>query len=171
MATSWFDSMLFGKSARFYDHRGRATKLLGAAPVGFDGDPANTGAVREARAAVRRHMSARDWGCLWAVAAYVGMCLVLTFRNSGNGFELSKSLGILAVALGVPAAITWSSARVRGSRRIAAALLAEGLCPQCGYGIGGVPAEGDGCSVCPECSAAWRVPEVRRGAGAAAGRE
>jgi hypothetical protein len=35
---------------------------------------------------------------------------------------------------------------------------AMGLCPACGYGIRGVPSEADGCTVCPECGAAWRVP-------------
>lgn len=49
-------------------------------------------------------------------------------------------------------------------------MLADGRCPRCGYEIGGVPADGDGCAVCPECGAAWQwtaigdrisdVPEV-----------
>lgn len=37
------------------------------------------------------------------------------------------------------------------------ALLASGLCPSCGYGIVGVRCEPDGCTVCPECDAAWRM--------------
>ena len=36
-------------------------------------------------------------------------------------------------------------------------LLAAGRCPRCRYEIDQVPAEGDGCAVCPECGAAWRV--------------
>jgi hypothetical protein len=33
-----------------------------------------------------------------------------------------------------------------------------GLCPACGYEIGSLPAATDGCTVCPECGAAWRLP-------------
>lgn len=41
------------------------------------------------------------------------------------------------------------------------ALLASGLCPSCGYGIVGVRCEPDGCTVCPECGAAWRMGSQR----------
>ena len=50
------------------------------------------------------------------------------------------------------------------------ALLASGLCPSCGYGIAGVRCEADGCTVCPECSAAWRMecgPDGRNAPGEA----
>jgi hypothetical protein len=43
---------------------------------------------------------------------------------------------------------------------LVAAPLAEGRCPGCGYELEGVPREADdGCTVCPECGAAWRPPE------------
>ncbi len=38
-----------------------------------------------------------------------------------------------------------------------AAILRAGLCPACVYQIGDIPAESDGCTVCPECGAAWRM--------------
>jgi hypothetical protein len=31
-------------------------------------------------------------------------------------------------------------------------------CPACGHNLRGVSTESDGCTVCPECGAAWRVP-------------
>ena len=37
------------------------------------------------------------------------------------------------------------------------AILRIGRCPSCLYELDGVPAEPDGCTVCPECGAAWRV--------------
>ncbi|MEM9374417.1 MAG: hypothetical protein AAGA55_12315 [Planctomycetota bacterium] len=37
------------------------------------------------------------------------------------------------------------------------ALLDAGLCPHCAHGIAGIPPESDGCTVCPECAAAWRT--------------
>jgi hypothetical protein len=43
------------------------------------------------------------------------------------------------------------------------ALLASGLCPSCGYGIVGVRSEPDGCTVCPECAAAWRMTDGHDG--------
>jgi hypothetical protein len=32
------------------------------------------------------------------------------------------------------------------------------LCPACAYDLGAAPTADDGCAVCPECGAAWRVP-------------
>ncbi|MEZ6243093.1 MAG: hypothetical protein R3B57_08625 [Phycisphaerales bacterium] len=31
------------------------------------------------------------------------------------------------------------------------------LCASCGYSLGGLTPEHDGCVVCPECRAAWRL--------------
>lgn len=33
-----------------------------------------------------------------------------------------------------------------------------GYCAQCGYELKGLPKADDGCTVCPECGAAWRRP-------------
>lgn len=33
------------------------------------------------------------------------------------------------------------------------------FCPSCSYRLRGVPPEPDGCTVCPECGAAWRLPD------------
>jgi len=32
------------------------------------------------------------------------------------------------------------------------------ICPACGYDLAGQPVAEDGCTVCPECAAAWHVP-------------
>jgi uncharacterized Zn finger protein (UPF0148 family) len=40
-------------------------------------------------------------------------------------------------------------------------LLSEGCCASCAYDLAGIPPEADGCTVCPECDAAWRIePEM-----------
>lgn len=39
-----------------------------------------------------------------------------------------------------------------------AAFVRRGLCAQCGYPICGTTEETDGCTVCPECGAAWKLP-------------
>lgn len=36
-------------------------------------------------------------------------------------------------------------------------------CPACEYDIGELKPDPDGCTVCPECGGAWRLPEVQRG--------
>lgn len=48
--------------------------------------------------------------------------------------------------------------RKHAPRAIALAFLEACLCPSCGYELRGLPTEEDGCTVCPECGAAWRVP-------------
>jgi hypothetical protein len=41
---------------------------------------------------------------------------------------------------------------------IVEAVVREGHCGACGYPLPTAAAEHDGCTVCPECGAAWRVP-------------
>lgn len=48
------------------------------------------------------------------------------------------------------------SLRQRGPM-IASLELSHGRCPSCGYDLRPQPAHPDGCTVCPECGAAWRL--------------
>lgn len=48
--------------------------------------------------------------------------------------------------------VTW-----RGPINGRDSLLTSDICPACAYRIAGVPPEPDGCTVCPECGAAWRM--------------
>lgn len=41
----------------------------------------------------------------------------------------------------------------------AAVMVNHGHCADCGYSIKGLPPEADGCCVCPECGAAWKLPQ------------
>lgn len=43
-------------------------------------------------------------------------------------------------------------------RAVVPSLLERGLCAQCGYSLRDATEEPDGCTVCPECGAAWRLP-------------
>ena len=38
------------------------------------------------------------------------------------------------------------------------AMLAFHVCPSCGFDLSALSPEPDGCVVCPECAAAWRLP-------------
>lgn len=59
---------------------------------------------------------------------------------------------------------------VRSARRhdeqVVSGLLKAAMCPGCGYALGAIPPERDGCSVCPECGAAWKRSSVPPGDGA-----
>jgi hypothetical protein len=46
----------------------------------------------------------------------------------------------------------WCWAARHGARRAA-------ICAACGYDLHGLTPEPDGCTVCPECGAAWRLAE------------
>ncbi|MEO1278047.1 MAG: hypothetical protein AAFV77_03730 [Planctomycetota bacterium] len=48
----------------------------------------------------------------------------------------------------------------RALRYQRAASFALGLCPGCGYSIAELQPEADGCRVCPECGAAWRLGDL-----------
>lgn len=48
---------------------------------------------------------------------------------------------------------------ISGRQQAADGLIARGTCASCEYEIAGLPIEGDGCVVCPECGAAWKVME------------
>lgn len=49
-------------------------------------------------------------------------------------------------------AIAW-----RGTRARTACVRAR-ICPACGYDLAGLDRQADGCTPCPECGAAWRLP-------------
>jgi hypothetical protein len=72
-----------------------------------------------------------------------------------------NSLGEPALWVGLGVATCWLVAllfgRSHGDGRIAQRLSAIRLC-LCGYDIDGLGTEPDGCVVCPECGAAWRLP-------------
>ncbi|MCB9842433.1 MAG: hypothetical protein H6812_04170 [Phycisphaeraceae bacterium] len=53
----------------------------------------------------------------------------------------------------------WRKVIARSRERHQAALLLVRRCASCGYSIKGLPSQDDGCTVCPECGAAWKLPE------------
>lgn len=48
----------------------------------------------------------------------------------------------------------------RSPQHAKAAMIRAGICPACGYQIGEVPVDADGCTICPECGAAWQLGDA-----------
>ena len=74
----------------------------------------------------------------WVSEDLVGVAVLLLIS-----FGLLIVLGVGAV--GRPRSIVVDALRIRS------------LCPVCVYDLAGSPIAGDGCTVCPECGAAWRL--------------
>lgn len=60
---------------------------------------------------------------------------------------------------GMPMALFLKRLSWRSADRAVAAMLESDLCPACAHGLNGLPPAPDGCTVCPECGAAWRVDQ------------
>ncbi|MGH7131943.1 MAG: hypothetical protein ACREJO_08375 [Phycisphaerales bacterium] len=54
--------------------------------------------------------------------------------------------------------ILWRLMPPSRCRLVADAVLKHGCCASCGYGLDVASVQDDGCCVCPECGAAWKVP-------------
>jgi hypothetical protein len=73
--------------------------------------------------------------------------------NSVLSFSIALNLAYGAAILLSPI-----GARRRGIAAMLACFRCR-ICPGCGYSLAGLAADGEGITRCPECSAAWRLPE------------
>ena len=109
----------------------------------------------------RRERPAWQWWMLAGLIAAVAPA-VLIFAAIFVSMLSAPDFGILLVigaAASVPlvlvaAKVRWEE-RPRGRRDVP---IRAKRCDACGYAIDRLPVEDDGCRVCPECGAAWRVP-------------
>jgi predicted RNA-binding Zn-ribbon protein involved in translation (DUF1610 family) len=91
--------------------------------------------------------------CLFTVLAIVAVVLSIVERNWEAGVRNLAYLAIYIILLVVlqRTIIGWVRRPIRD------ALLKHARCASCGYRIDGLEQESDGCTVCPECGAAWRL--------------
>ena len=90
-------------------------------------------------------LSLMIWASMFILGAYVGPSSMLSLRLA--------LISIACLVAIVPALISFRAhpARVIPRR------LAAGKCGACAYPLRKLPRELDGCTVCPECGAAWKL--------------
>lgn len=69
-------------------------------------------------------------------------------------FSPIASAWIALLAMSLASTGEWFS---HEARRVKALMLRQSRCPSCNYCLTGVEPAIDGCTVCPECSAAWLI--------------
>lgn len=92
-----------------------------------------------------------------AAGVIMGVCFVpIVMALDLAGIHLTWWHGLILGPLGWPICLVLMS---RASRTVSRMVLTEGLCPSCAAPlVGQVPDAKDGCTVCPDCGAAWLVP-------------
>ncbi|MFN0134246.1 MAG: hypothetical protein ACKVW3_17170 [Phycisphaerales bacterium] len=143
------------------DDRGRPFPLLNRDTPGADIPREATQAVETAIAQrMQPPLNAplqRGWASWYLAVAVFGPVGAIVLRAAGAP-GIVANLAYVLVFVGL--FWVWRGAvRRELSAPITHALVARRLCASCGYSLAGLGTEPDGCTVCPECSAAWRVPE------------
>lgn len=94
----------------------------------------------------------------WLLLTWIGLLVLIFSFMFWRGPVMGDVVGYLAAVLlifaSLPLGWWFDGVRKQSLRR---SRLSRSLCAACGYGIRGVPAQEDGLTICPECSAAWRV--------------
>ena len=104
---------------------------------------------------------------LWYGAVIAVLPALLSFGPLMLSMALNWPAGWWRFAVIIPGTIVmflllpdllWRLMPPSRCRLVADAVLKHGCCASCGYGIDGASVQEDGCCVCPECGAAWKVP-------------
>lgn len=94
---------------------------------------------------------------VWFVA------VVLLTEGSNSGVARSdryQTVLFFGLAFGLPLLFAASVYLVSGTfwmPRVASAYLMSGICPVCHYSLAEIESDSDGCTICPECGAAWKL--------------
>lgn len=85
----------------------------------------------------------------------MGIAPVLIALTSWWLFPLVVPLGAAQAWFGIAISNRWHA------RRLARAIVNEGICGSCAHELRGLPSHEDGCTLCPECGAAWRLDPAK----------
>lgn len=92
-----------------------------------------------------------DLGLAW----YLGNARSQPFLDEGWFFQSVIHFLVYGGIMGaVFSRMTW-----RSPQHAKAAMFRAGLCPACVYQISEVPVDAEGCTICPECGAAWKIEQ------------
>ncbi len=94
-----------------------------------------------------------------SITLVVDGILVYSYRSA---YSIPSGTEIPRVVVGILAPFVMATALlIRRAARAADELVLSGLCPGCDYSIAELEPADDGCTVCPECGAAWRTRNER----------
>ncbi len=148
------------------DDRGETRPVIGVTALYNDprmGDPAFASVIERA---VRLKLAGMrvGLGIGIAVAASLTLMLLPVILRGRLGFNIPPYVGGAFPAIVSVIFTQWNLRRTEKLRapELARILLADALCPSCGYGLADLPHEHDRCIVCPECGSAWRADRILR---------
>lgn len=99
---------------------------------------------------------------LGAASAALGTLVLMGYiAGGGSPFERQTWVAfpvIIVTFVGTATIVAWWRANWSDGRTAKSSCLAACICPSCGYQLTEIPRQADGCTVCPECGAAWRLP-------------
>lgn len=109
-------------------------------------------------------------GRFWPVFLVTGACFAIGMQIYFLMMGIIKldilfsPIGLIVGAFsflgfGIPMGLMVKYTGWRSVEHVKLAVLSIGYCPSCAYRIFDLEVEDDGCSVCPECSGAWKLPE------------
>jgi hypothetical protein len=93
------------------------------------------------------------------LAVFVALCGWLVHLVTRHPHPPGALVSAVAGAGVLAATLVWATSTatlVASTYEAFTTLLANDYCPACAYGVGDIRPEADGCTVCPECGAAWR---------------
>ena len=133
-------------SPKIVDDRGRPTELAG---LGAQMSRDEYGRVR--RTAVTILI------VLLGVVS-IGAMAVIWLGAANRGEAIVR---VAAMACVIAAMCSWRITQRQRARALVSQLTRELKCPACCFDLARLPASADGCTQCPECGAAWRLPYAR----------
>lgn len=148
------------KAETTQDHRNRDVPLYRGALDVFPASDLCRRQLRKFRKAARipnnGFFSLSLAGCLVVIA----LSVLSAIANKAYGIETRWAVAGFCVALGTyrALALMWDGTAYRlRAASLVRAMLAEWRCPSCAYDLRHLNAHEDGCVICTECGAAWRV--------------
>lgn len=77
-------------------------------------------------------------------------------RTEALAFRIAAGVGVISLVI-VGSYFRRRAGFRKGLGKVRRTMLDASLCPSCTHSLQGLPRHKDGCVICPECGAAWRV--------------